>query len=245
MVEGFHGRPSGTVGADIVQDIENYTLDGEFNSQLLGNDQANVFVGGNGTDLLEGRGGDDQLTGGEGVDTARYARSQDAYVVSAEIDASGAVTSYQVTAKDQSSAGEGTDTLATDIEFLEFAGTLVDIKDAVETRDRDVPLGQHSLAVIANVLGSVMYLDNLIETVSESAHTIEYLGTVFNYAEVDGMITTVIRDGKFTSEFAAEIAESYPDSAGISYGTAVALIGQANMESTLLTVAGADGDYVG
>ena len=58
---------------------------------------------------------------------------------------------------------------------------------------------------------------------------------------MDGIITTVVRDG----EFAAEIAESFPDSAGISYSTAVALIGQANMESTLLAVAGADGNYVG
>lgn len=47
------------------------------------------------------------------------------------------------------------------------------------------------------------------------------------------------------AEFAAEIAESFPDSAGISYSTALALIGQANLESTLLTVAGADGNYVG
>ena len=62
---------------------------------------------------------------------------------------------------------------------------------------------------------------------------------------MDGIITTVVRDGEFTSEFAAEIAESFPDSAGISYSTAVALIGQANMESTLLAVAGADGNYVG
>lgn len=47
------------------------------------------------------------------------------------------------------------------------------------------------------------------------------------------------------AEFAAEIAESFPDSAGISYSTALALIGQANLESTLLTVAGADENYVG
>lgn len=56
---------------------------------------------------------------------------------------------------------------------------------------------------------------------------------------------TVIHDGAFTNEFAAEIAESFPDSAGITYSTAVALIGQANLESTLLMVAGADGNYVG
>ncbi|MDB2425683.1 hypothetical protein N9W43_07780, partial [Litoricolaceae bacterium] len=89
------------------------------------------------------------------------------------------------------------------------------------------------------------FLNGLTETVTASSHTIEYNGTTFDYAEVDGIITTVVRDGEFTSEFAAEIAESFPDAAGISYNTAVALIGQANMESTLLAVAGADGNYVG
>ena len=102
-----------------------------------------------------------------------------------------------------------------------------------------------SLDVIAFIFGIPLYLDGLTETVTSTSHTIEYNGTTFDYAEVDGIITTVVRDGEFTSEFAAEIAESFPDSAGISYSTAVALIGQANMESTLLMVAGADGNYVG
>ena len=105
--------------------------------------------------------------------------------------------------------------------------------------------GVHSLTVIANVLGSIMFLDGLTETVTASSHSIEYNGTTFDYEQVDGIITTVVRDGEFTSEFAAEIAESFPDSAGISYSTAVALIGQANMESTLMMVASAGGNYIG
>ena len=109
----------------------------------------------------------------------------------------------------------------------------------------NIPIGIYSLSAIANVFGSIMFLDGLTETVTASSHTIEYQGTSFDYAEVDGIITTVVRDGEFTSEFATEIAESFPDSAGISYSTAVTLIGQANMESTLLMVAGADGNYIG
>ena len=105
--------------------------------------------------------------------------------------------------------------------------------------------GTSTITVIANVFGSIMFLDGLTETVTDSSHTIEYQGTSFDYTEVDGFITTVVRDNEFTAEFAAEIAESFPDNAGISYSTAVALIGQANMESTLLMVAGADGNYVG
>ena len=69
--------------------------------------------------------------------------------------------------------------------------------------------------------------------------------TTFDYAEVDGIITTVIRDGEFSNEFADEIAGSYPDSAGIKYSVADVFIGKANMESTPMMVAGADGNYVG
>jgi hypothetical protein len=56
---------------------------------------------------------------------------------------------------------------------------------------------------------------------------------------------TVVRDGDFTSEFAKEISESFSEYAGISYNAAVALIGQANMQSTLMMVAGYDGNYIG
>ena len=243
LVAGFHGRPSGTIGADVVQGIENYTLDGEFNSQLFGDNNANVFIGGGGSDLLEGRGGDDQLSGGEGTDTARYTNARSEYVVTTETGAEGQ-TFYRVTSLDQTEASEGSDLLFSDIELLEFAGEVMTIEDALASVG-EVSEGQYSLTAIANVFGSIMFLDGLTETVTASSHTIEYNGTTFDYAEVDGIITTVARDGEFTSEFAAEIAESFPDSAGISYSTAVALIGQANMESTLLAVAGADGNYVG
>ena len=105
--------------------------------------------------------------------------------------------------------------------------------------------GVYDLTLIANVLGSVMILDNITETVTSDSRTLSWEGQVFDYAAVDSITTTAVRDGEFTSEFAAEIVESFPDSAGISYSTAVSLIGQANMGSTLLMVAGADGNYVG
>jgi Ca2+-binding RTX toxin-like protein len=243
LAAAFHGRPSGTMGADVVQSIENYTLDGELNSQLFGDNNVNVFIGGGGSDLLEGRGGDDQLSGGEGTDTARYTNARSEYVVTTETGPEGQ-TLYRVTSLDQSETSEGSDLLFSDIELLEFAGEVMTIEDALVPVSA-VTEGQYSLTAIANVFGSIMFLDGLTETVTSTSHTIEYNGTTFDYAEVDGIITTVVRDGEFTSEFAAEIAESFPDAAGISYSTAVALIGQANMESTLMMVAGADGNYVG
>lgn len=108
-----------------------------------------------------------------------------------------------------------------------------------------LPPGTYSLTIIADILGSIMFLDGLTETVTSTSHTIDYNQNSYDYSEVDSFITTVIRDGEFTNEFASEIAESFPSSAGISYSTALDFIGVANMEETLLTVAGADGSYVG
>ena len=109
----------------------------------------------------------------------------------------------------------------------------------------EVTSGKKSLTVIANVSGSQMFLENLSETVSGTAHTIEYNGTEFNYTDIDSLITTVVRDGEFTNEFAQEIAEAFPNHAGISYSDAVTLIGQPNMEATLMAIANADGNYFG
>ena len=104
--------------------------------------------------------------------------------------------------------------------------------------------GLYELTLIANVFGSVLILDSITELVTDESHILDWEGQLFTYEDIDAVTTTVVRDGEFTSEFTAEIAESFPDSVGISYSTAVALIGQANMESTLLMVAGADGNYV-
>lgn len=110
---------------------------------------------------------------------------------------------------------------------------------------QDQSLNTHSLDVIVDLFGQVLYLKGLTETVSSTAHTIEYEGTSFDYSDVDGLLTTVVRDGEFTEEFAKEIADAYPSVAGISYSTAVALVGASAIDSVLIAVAGADGNYVG
>ena len=117
-----------------------------------------------------------------------------------------------------------------------------DLSDQVAS---ELSNGLYELTLIANVFGSVLILDGITELVTDESHILDWEGQLFTYEDIDAVTTTVIRDGEFTYEFAAEIAESFPDSAGISYSTAVALIGQANMESTLMMVAGADGNYVG
>lgn len=106
-------------------------------------------------------------------------------------------------------------------------------------------IGTHKLDIIVNLLGNVMLLKELIETVTATSHTIEYDGQSFIYAEIDSMITTVARDNQFTAEFAQEITDAYPSLSGISHSTAVVLIGQSNLDAALVAVAGADGNYVG
>ena len=76
------------------------------------------------------------------------------------------------------------------------------------------------------------------------SHTIEYAGITFNYTDIDSVITTVTRDNQFTREFAQEVADFDSGAAGVSYQTAVQLIGQVHINDTLLFVAGADGSYI-
>ena len=82
-----------------------------------------------------------------------------------------------------------------------------------------------------------MLLKELVETVTATSHTIEYDGQSFIYAEIDSMITTVARDNQFTAEFAQEITDAYPSLSGISHSTAIVLIGQSNLDATLVAVA--------
>jgi hypothetical protein len=79
---------------------------------------------------------------------------------------------------------------------------------------------------------------------SVQSHTVEYAGTVFGFAEVDPLITTVTRDGEFIQEFRVEIAQAYPGVENILYADAVAIVGVANIDQILLGVAGFDGDFV-
>ena len=102
----------------------------------------------------------------------------------------------------------------------------------------------NTLDVIVDLFGTVSMLKGLIEVDNGTVHTLTYNGTVFNYAEVDPLITTVVRNGEFTAEFAQEIADAYPSAAGIKYNTVVTLLGVAAIDDLLISVAGADGFYV-
>jgi hypothetical protein len=112
---------------------------------------------------------------------------------------------------------------------------------------------KHTLSVIVdkNVLGnSPIFLKGLAESItltdgSITEHTVEYAGAKFNYNQIDSLLTTVTRNDEFTSEFTREINDFVKYDANISYKVAVALIGVQNIDSTILSVAGSDGNFVG
>ncbi len=72
-----------------------------------------------------------------------------------------------------------------------------------------------------------------------------YRGIQFNYADIDPLIMTVLRDGNFTDEFRQEIADLVPSLKDISFDVAVKFVGTANIDSVIVNVAGADGNFVG
>ena len=87
---------------------------------------------------------------------------------------------------------------------------------------------------------SVTYTDGV-----NIKHTVEYAGITFDYNQIDSLITTVTRDGEFTSEFTKEINEYLKTELNITYSAAVALVGTASIDGIILSVAGADGNFVG
>ena len=110
----------------------------------------------------------------------------------------------------------------------------------------------HTLTVIVdkNVLGtSATLLKELKEYITYtngkiSKHSVEFAGMSFDYDQIDPLITTVIRDGDFTAEFTKEINDYLNTELNITYSVAVALVGAINIDSVILSVAGADGNYV-
>jgi hypothetical protein len=62
---------------------------------------------------------------------------------------------------------------------------------------------------------------------------------------IDSLITTVTRDGEFTSEFNKEINDYLGTDLNITYSAAVKLVGISSIDNVILSVAGADGNFVG
>ena len=108
-----------------------------------------------------------------------------------------------------------------------------------------------TVIVAPGVIGKdAVLLRDLIEVMTYKSgglisQSIGYGGATFQYSQIDPLITVVTRNSDFTIEFTKEINDYLKREANIGYAEAVTLVGVQNIDSTLLKIAGADGDFVG
>lgn len=111
---------------------------------------------------------------------------------------------------------------------------------------------KHTLSVIVDkgvLSSSAMLLKGLNESITYTdgiitKHSVEYSGMSFDYAQIDSLITTVIRDDEFTTEFRKELTDAAPSTVNLTYQDAVTLVGLLNIDSILINLAGLDGNFV-
>jgi Ca2+-binding RTX toxin-like protein len=164
---------SGTAGGDLIYgndgDDKLYGLAG--NDQVSGLNGNDYLSGGDGDDRLFGSKGDDQIYGGKGSDTATYDGEYSNYAVTALYDGKNAVSGYKVVDK---TGKEGTDTISTDVEFLEFnyGRTIVTLSNGTITAKttNNAPTGAVSIS------GTVRQNETL--TVSNSISDADGVGAV-------------------------------------------------------------------
>ena len=77
-----------------------------------------------------------------------------------------------------------------------------------------------------------------------TVHTVEYAGLIFDYKQIDSLITTVVRDAEFSEEFRKELTDMMPSTLSLTYKDAVLLVGSVNIDNQLIYIAGTDGSYV-
>ena len=167
----------------------------------------------------------------------------DFYVV---IDSEGNATISVILLNDKLT--EGVETLYINLEG-NIASVIVN-----DTSTAPIPTNEkNEIAIIIdkNIMpgGAPVYLKGLVENLIYSNgvvinHTIELDGTAYVYSQVDRLITTVTRNGEFTPEFTKEINDYLQTNANITYKAAVAIVGIQSIDGAILSVAGADGDFV-
>jgi hypothetical protein len=142
---------------------------------------------------------------------------------------------------------EGDEILTVTAQGKSASTTIKDTSQSVPTTSKN------SLTVLVNkeVLGpNPVILKDLVEEITSNgstvtSHLIIYNGVKFNYADVDALITTVVRNGNFTDEFRNEILDLAPNLKDVKYEDLVKLVGVGNIDDVILNVAGADGNFVG
>jgi len=236
------------------------TDSGLFTSTLL-NGNTYVVINGSNSAPVSSYGGDDyildnssgsnRIYGGDGTDIVEYQDASTNYTAVKITD-----TSFQLIKNNIVKT-------LNDIEQLKFSdktvivNTLFLVSNTVNVSGKSLTQSvkneNHKLTVIVDkgILGlEAVLLKGLSESITltdgiETKHTVQYGNSVFNYSQIDALITTVTRDDEFTTEFTKEINDYLKTDANITYKVAVGLVGAANIDAILMTVAGSDGNYVG
>lgn len=140
--------------------------------------------------------------------------------------------------------------------YVDQIGTIESVTSATTSSVKPISSTKtesHVLTVIVDkgVFGqSPILLKDLTETMNlingvVDKHTVIYAGSEFNYNQIQNLITPVLRDNEFTSQFNREINDYLQVELNITYKAAVALVGLTNMDSVILMIAGSDGNFVG
>jgi len=252
---------------DIPTEFDDLFFNQTWESLLVGND---ILIGGanddsllgfNGNDRFIPNGGDDLIVGGEGEDTVVLSTGSEFLLGSS-------ATFVKDTNHPTDLFGEATTTLTgravttgesshflVDVERIEIgsevyavdlvAGTYELLIDTENEPPEPVTTGNYNLDIIIDFFGHTAFVEGITETIDNDVHRLTHEGKDYNYEEVESFIMVVVRDNEFTSEFSSEIADLYPSVGDISYEDALAIIGVPNWATTVLNVAGADGDFVG
>ena len=142
---------------------------------------------------------------------------------------------------------EGDETLTVTLSGTSASTILKDTslnQTTIETHTLSVIVDKGILGADAVILKGLVEQKTLTNGVA-TKHTVQYGSTVFDYSQIDSLITTVTSDGNFTAEFRKEISDLLPAAANFSYQDTVKLVGTANIDNVIFYVAGADGNFVG
>jgi hypothetical protein len=203
--------------------------------------QANNLIGSANNDIIPAYYPGDNIKGGLGKDTILLYGPSTAYSVT--------VTSASASNGKVTVLSNGNSFVFESMELITFSDKTVNVSDYVAYTPTQ-KTSTLSIIVDKGIIGvNAVLLSNLVETMTYSgsnliSHTVKYGNAVFNFNDIDPLVTTVVRDGSFTVEFQKEIANLSPSAANITYTDAVYLIGVANVENVLIHIAGADGNFV-
>ena len=75
-------------------------------------------------------------------------------------------------------------------------------------------------------------------------HFFAYGESQYSYDDIDSSIMVILRNEDFSDEFKEEIIDYAPTAAALNYSDLVKLVGLNTIDSTLMKIAGADGEYV-